>query len=663
MRNDLLRRLPVEQAAPQNYGGGRHRLRVLYKKRDLVILGLGVMIGAGIFKISGVQAATAAGPAVIASFVIAGTVCLLAALCFAELSSAVPVAGSAYSFGYVAFGELWAWFIGWALILELLLAACAVARAWSLIAVQTLQDLSIGMPSGLAGVVGQERGFDVFALAILVLLIGLLASGSRVGLRTLWAMVLAKLLVIGLVIVGGLLLFDAGNLTPFVPPARPAPGGGEPTVLTALFGDPSQTFGIWGIFAATPAIAFAYIGFDLIATAAEETEDAPRKVPQGLLTSLVITIVLYVGVAVAMVGMISYRELDPARPPFAQAFAEAGAGWMGTVTDIGAVLGLTTVIFVVLISLTRVVFSMARDGLLPSGLAAVSRYQVPSRATLVAGGTAVVLSQTVDVLTLEPLVVIGALFAFLAVSAAVPALRRVRPDLRPPFRVPGGATIPMLAMASIAWLMLNLELKTWSYFGVWMLAGFVFYLLYGRRHSRLRELLDRPPAPATALSSPPPARSPFDVPPISPQAGPLRQSPLDRPFSAPAGVQPSPPYPSPGESPWGTGSAHRRPEGPYPHPSPQHAAPPRPQGAPPPHAPSSFQEAAPPRPQSGPPFPPLGGSGRDGEFPQDRLPRGPRPYVQGGRRPWGQTPAGPADGDLPYPEEPGEPPYGGYHRP
>lgn len=505
MRNNLLRRMPVERATEEDFGG-RHRLRVVYKTRDLVVLGLGVMIGSGIFKISGVQAATVAGPAVIVSFIIAGGVCLLAALSYAELSSIIPVSGSAYSFGYVAFGELWAWLIGWALILELVLAASVVARAWSLFATQTLSDFGVDVPSFLAKVIGQEKGFDLFAIGILLLLILVLATGARLGLRTLWFMVLAKLIVIGLVIAGGLRFFDAANLTPFVPPSRPVAADGGQTVLDAMLGGTPQVFGIWGILAAAPAIAFAYIGFDLIATSAEETEDAPRKVPLGMLVSLGIAIVLYIGVAVALVGMISYKDLEAGKPPLAVAFGKVGAESMSKVIDVGAVLGLTTVIFVVLISLTRVIFSMARDGLLPRQLGAVSRYQVPSRATLVAGIATVAISQTVNVFTLEQLVVIGTLFAFLSASAGVLALRHDRPDLHRPFRVPGGSATPLLGIAATGWLMLNLKMETWGYFVLWMLAGLGFYLLYGRTNSRLRELLDRTP------SLPPLGASPFDPP-------------------------------------------------------------------------------------------------------------------------------------------------------
>ncbi|WP_242614440.1 APC family permease [Actinomadura roseirufa] len=515
MRNNMFRRLPVEQATGRLYGG-RHRLRVVYRTRDLIVLGLGVMIGSGIFKISGQQAATTAGPAVIISFLIAGGVCLLAALSYAELSSIIPVAGSAYSFSYVAFGEVWAWVVGWALVLELLLAASVVARAWSLYATQALADFGVPVPDWLGGIIGQEKGFDLFALGILVLLITMLATGSRMSLRSLWFMVMAKLIVIGLVIATGLKFFHPGNLKPFVPPAQPAPQDAQ-TVLDALLGAVTgsrpEVFGIWGVFAAAPAIAFAYIGFDLIATTAEETDDAPRAVPRGMITSLLIAVVLYVGVAVAMVGMVSFKDVDAGKPLLAAAFSGVGADSMGKIIDIGAVIALTTVILVVLISLTRVVFSMSRDGLLPRPIAGMSRYKVPSRATLVAGGAAVVMSQTIDVLTLEQMVVIGTLFAFLFVAASVLALRRDRPDLHRPFRVPAAPLTAVATIVATAWLMLNLKVQTWGYFTVWMAVGMVLYLIYGRRKSQMRLLLDAPaperPVAAPMVAAPPPGGGAF----------------------------------------------------------------------------------------------------------------------------------------------------------
>ncbi|MEV4258738.1 amino acid permease, partial [Spirillospora sp. NPDC049652] len=529
MPNNMFRRLPVERATGETHGG-RHRLRVVYRTRDLIVLGLGVMVGSGIFKISGQLAAQTAGPAVIVSFVVAGIVCLLAALSYAELSSIIPVAGSAYSFSYVAFGEVWAWVVGWSLILELLLAASVIARAWSLFATQTLHDFGVPIPGALAGVIGQEKGFDVFALGILVLIVVLLAIGSRMSIRTLWFMVLAKLIVIGLLIATGLKFFAPHNLTPFVPPARAAPDDSAQTLLDALAGAVTggspHVFGVWGILAATPAIVFAYIGFDLIATAAEETDDAPRRIPRGMIASLCIAVVLYLGVAVTMLGMVRYSRLDPAKPALSNAFGAVGASSMGKIVDVGAVLGLTTVILVVLISLTRVLFSMSRDGLLPRKISGIGRYRVPTRATLVAGAAAVLMSQTINVLTLEHMVVIGTMFAFLFVSASVLRMRRDRPDLHRPFRVPAARTTAVLTIVLVAWLMLNLELRTWAYFGIWMAAGMLLYLAYGRRRSQLKLLLEQPPPARISVPYPVPAPTGVPMAPGPAAAGPPPAGPM-----------------------------------------------------------------------------------------------------------------------------------------
>lgn len=487
-RNSVLRRMPVEETLGQPYGG-RHRLRRVYRSRDLIVLGLGVMIGSGIFKIAGVEAATMAGPAVIASFVIAGVACLLSALSYAELSSTMPVAGSAYSFSYVIFGELWAWIIGWALILELLLAAAAVARAWSLYAVQTLGDFGIGIPSALTGIVGQPTGFDLLSLIILGLVTLVVALGARMSLGLLWFLVLAKVVVIGLIIAVGLPHLDVDNYTPFVPPTQPAGDAVGGTVFGTLLGNSPGSFGLFGVFAATSVIAFSYLGFDILATAAEETENAQRDVPRGMLGSLVLTILIYLGVALVMVGMVPYTSLDE-NAPLTSAFGAVGAGAMGLVIDVGAVLGLTTVILVVIVGLTRVVFSMARDGLLPRRLGAVDRrYLAPTRAALAIGVVTILLSQFVDVLTLQQLVVMGTLFAFIFVSVGVIVLRRTHPELPRGFQVPGAPVVPILAIVATAWLLLNLAVQTWQYFAVWMLAGVLVYVLYGRRHSALAQAL------------------------------------------------------------------------------------------------------------------------------------------------------------------------------
>ncbi len=483
----ILRRLPPSEATGLRTGA-RHSLAELYRPADLVVLGLGVMIGAGIFSIAGQQAATTAGPGVILSFMIAGIACLLACLCYAELSSTMPTSGSAYTFTYVIFGEVWAWIIGWALILELQFAAAVVARAWGLITVGAITNLGVRVPN-------PDLAADVLVLVILVLLTGVVALNARVGLRALWIMVAAKLLAIGAVIVVGLTHIDTANFADFY--AAPKTLATTPTTVLEVVVGESHAFGWFGIFTAASAIAFAYIGFDVVATAAEETVNAPRAVPKGMIRSLVIATVIYIAVALVMVGMVSYTKIS-VEAPLASAFRAAGVGWMAHVIDAGAVLGLTTVILVLIVGQTRVLFSMARDGLIPRGLASVSRrYHTPSRVTLVIGLVAIVLAEFVPVLTLQELVVIGALFAFAFVAAGVIVMRRRMPHLERGFRVPLSPLVPALSLVATLWLMVNLRVLTWAWFTLWMAFGLLVYLVYGRRHS----LLARPARPAE-----PPAR-------------------------------------------------------------------------------------------------------------------------------------------------------------
>ncbi|GIH75349.1 APC family permease [Planobispora longispora] len=481
-----MRRLPPTEATGL-WSGARHALPTAYGTTDLVVLGLGVMIGAGIFSLAGRQAATMAGPGVILSFMIAGITSLLVAFCIAELSSAMPASGSAYTFTYVIFGEVWAWIVGWALVMELLLATAVVARVWSLFAAQMLADLGVRAPEPLAGFIGQIEGFDLFTLLILVLLTGVVALGARVGLRALWIIVIAKLVAIGAVIIVGATHFDQDNLAAI--PAPPAPvEAAYDTLHSPLLGivlGQTTAFGWFGIFAAAATITFAYIGFDVVATAAEEAEDAPRSVPKGIIRGLVITTVLYIAVAIVVVGMTPYDKIDT-DAPLASAFRQAGEGFMVHVINIGAVLGLTTVVLVLLVGLTRVVFSMARDGLFPRPLAKINRsYHSPTTATLVIGGLAILLAEFVPVLTLEPLVVIGTLFAFIMVAAGVIRMRRTMPDLPRGFRTPLSPYVPIASILASLWLMVNLQVVTWLYFLAWMAFGLLVYLVYGRRKSVL----------------------------------------------------------------------------------------------------------------------------------------------------------------------------------
>ncbi|MEO7980210.1 MAG: amino acid permease [Sporichthyaceae bacterium] len=482
-RNTIFRRLPVEMAlAPREVG--RHRLRAVFRRADLVVLGLGVTIGAGIFSLAGQQAASTAGPAVLVAFGIAAFACLAAGLCYAELSSVLPVSGSAYTFTYVIFGEVWGWLIGWALLLELLLAVAVVARVWSQYAVATLDDFSLSLPSGWAQFAGFDARRDLIAAAVIVLLVGVVVASTRMSLGVLWVAVIAKLVVIALVLVVGLLHVKAANYTPFLPASRPAEPGADPSVLQSLAGGPPHVFGVVGVFTAASVVFFAFLGFDIVATAAEDTKSPQRDVPRGIILTLVLATVLYIAVAAVLVGLRPYAELGgPA--PISDAFRAVGADLAARLINLGALLGLTTVIIVVLIGQSRVIYAMARDGLLPHALAVVSRVGTPARATLLAGACATVLALTAPVLLLAEMVNIGTLFAFLFVAVGVLVLRRTRPDLERGFRVSFSPLVPTLAIVSTSWMMINLRVVTWGYFSIWMAGGLLLYLGHGRRGSRL----------------------------------------------------------------------------------------------------------------------------------------------------------------------------------
>ncbi|HEU4945642.1 MAG TPA: amino acid permease [Kribbella sp.] len=478
------RRLPVESAFTR-VEDARHRLPRLFGRRDLVVLGLGVMIGSGIFSISGKQAANVAGPAVIVSFIIGAVVCVLAAACYAELSSTIPVSGSAYTFSYVTFGEMWAWLVGWALVLELVTAAAIVARAWSAYFLATLDGFGVGLPDNLARFAGPEANLNLVAPILLLILTGLVVTGTKLSARVLTVVVLAKVAVIVLVVVVGAAHIKSANYHPFVPMARAAPAEASPTVLGWILDSSFGSFGMMGIFTAASSIVFAFIGFDLIATASEDARNPRKTVPQGMLLGVGAVTILYVAMAVVLVGMRPYKELGGAAP-VSEAMDAAGVGWAADVVNLGALLALMTVIMVVLIGQSRVLFNMGRDGLLPKSLGRVSRvYSSPARAATAAGLAAVALTLYPKVLELEELLVIGALFCFAFCAVGVLTLRRSEPNLERGFRVPMVPFIPLASLASTLWLMLNMRTSTWTKFGVWMIIGLAIYGLYGRWHSRL----------------------------------------------------------------------------------------------------------------------------------------------------------------------------------
>nr|WP_255479991.1 amino acid permease [Quadrisphaera sp. RL12-1S] len=469
-----------------------HALKKGLGALDLVVFGVGVSVGAGIFVLTGQAAASSAGPAVALSFVIAAVACALAAVCYAEFASTVPVAGSAYTFSFATLGELVAWTIGWDLVLEFVVGAAAVSTSFSAYLQVVLGQVGITLP---AAVSSREDGLVDLPAALLVLaLTAVIATGIRLSSRLNQVLTAVKVGVVLLVVVVGASYVSTANWSPFVPPAQGAAtsGGGEEGVLLTplvqtLFGLEPSVFGVGGVVAAAALVFFAFIGFDVVATTAEETRRPQRDVPIGILGSLAVVTVLYVAVSLVITGVRPYTEIDPADgAPLATAFTAIGVGWMGSVVAVGACLGLVAVTMILIIGQTRVAFAMARDGLLPRSLARTDpRTGTPVRITVITGTVIALLAALVPLSELSLLVNIGTLFAFVLVSVGVVVLRRTRPDLQRSFRVPAVGVVAALSVVACLYLMLNLTLETWLRFLVWMAVGYVFYFAYSRRHSVL----------------------------------------------------------------------------------------------------------------------------------------------------------------------------------
>lgn len=459
------------------------RLKKSLSAFDLTVFGVGVVIGAGIFTLTGRVAHEVAGPAIVVSFVVAAIACGLAAMCYAEFASTVPVSGSAYTFSYASLGELFAWIIGWDLILEMFLGAGVVAQGWSAYLGVLLEQLGLPIPAAI----GYGGTVDLMAILLVLVLGALMTYGIRESMRVNMVLVGLKLFIVLFVIVAGLLFVNPANYTPFVPDAAPrqtATGLTQP-LLQFISGIEPMAFGLGGIFAGAALVFFAYIGFDVVATTAEETKRPQRDLPIGIIASLVICTVLYCAVALVVTGMVSYADLDPAAA-LANAFAHHGQAWMATVISAGAVAGLTTVVLTLLIGATRIIFAMSRDALLPRSLAKVHpTRRTPWVISIIVTVVVALVAGLTPVGVLEEMVNIGTLSAFVLVSVGVIVLRRTRPDLKRGFRVPWSPLLPALSAAICTYLMLNLTVETWLRFLIWLALGFVIYFAYGRSHSRL----------------------------------------------------------------------------------------------------------------------------------------------------------------------------------
>ncbi len=466
-----------------------HSLRKELGALDLVVFGVGVIIGAGIFVLTGQVAASNAGPAIALSFLIAAVACGLAGLCYAEFASTVPVAGSAYTFSYATLGELVAWIIGWDLVLEFTIGSAALASGFSGYLKEVLEMVDITLPTAISS--ASEGTVDLPAMLISLLVMWVLIRGTKFSSRFNQVVVAIKLTVVAAVIVVGIGYISTKNWTPFIPDSQPVPdaegGFGDLPLITSLLGYEPAVYGLGGVIAGAAVVFFAFIGFDIVATTAEEAKNPQRDVPIGILGSLLIVTGLYAAVSLVVTGMQNYQDIDPAhQAPLAQAFDARGVDWMGNLISIGACIGLVVVAMILMLGQCRVAFAMARDGLLPRKLAKVHpTHGTPHRITLIAGTAIAVISGFVDLETLAHLVNIGTLFAFVLVSIAVVVLRRTRPDLPRAFRVRFVPLVAGLAVLMCVYLMLNLTGDTWIRFGIWMALGVVVYFLYGRTHSRL----------------------------------------------------------------------------------------------------------------------------------------------------------------------------------
>ena len=437
---------------------------------SLTTLGVASVVGAGIFVTTGAAAAEYAGPGVVIAFVLAGIGAALTALCYAELAAMIPIAGSTYSYAYAAFGVFLAWFIGWDLLLEYLFAASTVAVGWAGYFVSFLDSLGIHVPHDLANPpFGDDAGLiNIPALGVVAATTTLLVIGTRQSANANNAIVVLKIAVLVLVVVVGAFNVDTANWHPFVPPNE---GG---------FGD----FGASGVVRAAGVVFFAFVGFDAVSTAAGEARNPQRTVPIGLLGTVAISTLLYVGIGLVLTGLVSYTALNVSDPISKALEDVGGVTWLDDAVDVAAVVGLFSTVLVTFYGQTRILMRMSADGMLPAVFNRVSpRYKTPVFTTIVCGVAGGIVAALVPIDVLGQLVSIGTLLAFLIVCSGVLVLRRTHPDVERPFRVPRVWVVAPLGIVSALALMAMLPLNTWIRLVVWLVIGLTIFFTYARKHT------------------------------------------------------------------------------------------------------------------------------------------------------------------------------------
>ncbi|MGE0821354.1 MAG: amino acid permease [Candidatus Binatia bacterium] len=495
MRKQMFARKPLPLLLQEM--AGENRLSRILGPVQLTALGIGAIIGTGIFVLTGVAAHDKVGPALTLSFVVAGTACIFAALCYAEFASMVPVAGSAYTYAYATLGELFAWIIGWDLVLEYAVGSATVAHGWSHYFQDFIGIFGLRLPyiftnapfdfnPATGQIVTTGTLFDLPALVISLLVTVVLVIGIRESARFNAAMVIVKVMIVLFVIVVGAFYVNPENWRPFAPYGLTGISIFGHTLMgqTGPGGEPL------GMLAGAAVIFFAYIGFDAVSTQAEESKNPHRDVPIGILASLIICTLLYIAVAAVLTGMVPYNKIS-VDAPVSDAFKQVGLPWAQFLISIGALTGITSVLLVLMLSQPRVMLAMARDGLIPRGFfgAIHEQYRTPWKSTILTGLFVGLMGAFIPLRILAELVNIGTLLAFVIVCAAVLVMRRVNPEAERPFRCPMVPLVPILGIAFCLLLMFSLPAENWLRLIVWLGIGFAIYFAYGRHHSVMKRIL------------------------------------------------------------------------------------------------------------------------------------------------------------------------------